>query len=688
MCFIRVRKVQLSVLVLVVVLTMVLSGCDNLNTAESAPPPSETSNQQSESNDIAPIVELNIGDYTTSYEYTADDTNSAWDNNAATITFDGNNAQVSGSGASFTDGTLTIKQAGTYVLSGTLANGQVLIDAKNSDVVRLVLNGLTLHNEIGPAIYAPQSEKVVLILAEGTVNTISDGADYTLSDDANEPYAAIFAQDDLSITGNGTLTVIGNCKHGIRSQDILVITGGEINVTAVGDALRGRDGVVVLNGNIALNAEGDGIQSNNADDDARGYVIINGGTFNIQAKNDGIQAESALTVTGGNLEIITGGGSANAPTRQEDFRGGGGGWGGGQPNANSNTTADDSISMKALKAGKQVIIAGGDIVIDAEDDAVHSNDTLFIMDGNLFIKTGDDGIHADAAVEISGGKIDIPVCYEGIEGLSVTISGGDILVIASDDAINAAGGVDSATPGGGPMGGDRFAVNGDIFIKISGGNLDLYAPCDGIDSNGNIFMEGGTVKISGPSQGMEGAIDLDGTMLITGGELITAGSVLNVSSESTQPTILVSYSQQQVSGSVITMKDANGDILLEYTSAISYTLSGFTSPSFIVGETYTLYIDGEKKVDITLGVGVTSIADDGGAYNGGMGGGRGNWGGGGMPGGQMPSGERGDWNGEMPSGGRMPTDGEMPSGGRPSGAGGMPPDGGEMPSGTRPTRQN
>jgi phage baseplate assembly protein gpV len=195
------------------------------------------------------------------------------------------------------------------------------------------------------------------------------------------------------------------------------------------------------------------------------------------------------------------------------------------------------------------------------------------------------------------------------------------------------------------MGRDSFAANGDIFIRITGGNLDVYAGYDGIDSNGNVFLDGGTVKVSGPSMGMEGAIDLDGALIINGGELITAGSVMNVSQDSEQPTILISYGSQQPAGSVISVKDAEGKTVLEYTSRIGFAMSGFTSPEFKQNEPYTLYIDGEKRTDITVSGAVTSLSDDGGVYNGGRSGGRGGWGGfGGQPGeGQpFPGGQRPD----------------------------------------------
>jgi hypothetical protein len=175
------------------------------------------------------------------------------------------------------------------------------------------------------------------------------------------------------------------------------------------------------------------------------------------------------------------------------------------------------------------------------------------------------------------------------------------MVVSQDDAINAAG-------------------NGNIFVRITGGNIDLYTLADGIDSNGNIFLEGGRVTISGPSQMMQGAIDLDGSFIVSGGELITAGSVITPAQNSTQPVILVSYTRQQASGGVIAVKDSHGNTLLEYTSKTAYTYSGFTSPLFRIGETYSLFINGQKRVDIRLNSTITGISDDGGAYYGGRGG--------------------------------------------------------------------
>ena len=567
---------------------------------------------------------INQDEYTVSYEYDNVDSDNLWGENATVVEFNSNTVRVSGLGATFSNGRLTISQAGTYVLSGTLTNGQILIDVDKNDTVRLVLNGVSLHNEGGPAIFSPKAEKVVLILEKDTVNFVSDGSNYA-NDDKD---AAIYIQNDLSITGEGTLTVAGNHLHGIRAQDYLVITDGVINVTAKGDALRGRDGVAISGGSFNLTAGSDGIYSNNDSDDTKGFISISGGEFIINAQNDGIQAESSLTITGGLFQITTGGGSANAPVRGNGLGGGqGGGFGGGSSTSRSATATE---SMKALKARKLVYITGGDFVIDAYEDGIHCDGDIKITGGAIEIKAGDDGIHADHAVEIYDGTINISYSYEGIEGLTVTIHGGVISIYSTDDGINASNGEGTA-PGGGRPG---ASINQNVLIRITGGVIDIHSQGDGIDSNGHMYIEGGLITVSAPSQVMEGALDSDGDTVVTGGQIITAGSWESVSSKSTQPSILLSYTSQLSAGTLIEIKDSKGNTLLEYTSKVSFSMSGFTSPEFKIGEIYTLYINGAKRIDITLTGLVTSLSDTGGTYsgNGGFGGG--------APGGGAPGGQR------------------------------------------------
>ena len=410
----------------------------------------------------------------------------------------------------FVDGIANITTGGRYSISGE-HEGQILINASRNDEVEIILEGVTLHNPSGQAIFAPRSRSVELILADGTVNNISDSAH---SDNDNN--AAVFVQHDLIISGNGTLNVTGNHHHGIRAQDFLVINSGTINVIAAGDALRGRDGVIVQDGIFNLTAGEDGIQSNNDSNPQYGFITINGGTFDIKAGDDGIQGHSNVTINGGNIRI------------------------------------------------------------SAEDD----------------------GITSDGSVLITGGVIDVTESYEGIEGLNVTITGGDINIFSRDDGINARERGAVTDFRGRPV--MRGPFNPDIFVRISGGIINIRALGDGIDSNNIIFIEGGKIFISAPSMGMEGAIDMDGVFMLTGGELITAGSVLNVSNQSTQPILYVGFNQQLPAGTSIEIRDDKEKILLSYTSLIAFRISVFTSPEFNVGETYSLYVNDQKAADVTL----------------------------------------------------------------------------------------
>jgi hypothetical protein len=651
------------------------------------------------------------------YAYAEEDMDDTWDERTATsIALTGDGAAVTGEGARFTGNILTIDAAGTYVLSGELTDGQIRVDAGKEDLVRLVLNGVSVSNAAGAPLYAKKAAKTVLILADGTENLISDGTDYVFASGEDEPDAAIFADDSLTVNGSGALTVVGNCKDAVRAKDMLVVTGGDITVRVVSDGLQGRDGVAIREGNITAEAGNDGIKSSNDEDAEKGFVILDGGAYTLKTGHDGVQAETSLDINGGSFDVNAGGGAANAPTQQENFRGGGRRTA--PPTAENTEIAEgaestteaeeatevtESDSMKAFKAALSLTVRGGSFRIDAEDDAFHANADLTIMGGDFSVQTGDDAFHADGALRIDGGDFNIARCYEGLEGATVDIYGGDIRIAASDDAINAAGGSD-ASDGFGPMGGDRFNADRGYYVRIAGGAIDATASFDGIDANGDIYLEGGVVCISAQSRGADGAVDLDGSLIITGGKLITAGSVAAPSSESTQASLLVSHAVAHEKGGVITLKDDAGNTLLEYTSQISYTASAFSSPDLEVGKTYALFIDGEKLADIPLADTATAIADDGGAYaTGGWGGGRGEgFPGGGAPpaeatrpeggnttrpeggnpmfseGGTPPEGGARPERGNPPEGGVWPERGSPPEGGTPpTGDGRVPPDGGE-----------
>lgn len=541
-------------------------------------------------------------------EFSARDLDVGYEDSTAThITLEGNSIRVSGQGAAASGSTLTISKGGVYVVAGTLENGQILISAGEADKIQLVLNGVSLHCETSAPIYIKKADKVFVTLAENTVNTVSDGSQYTLSEEDSTVDGALFSKADLTVNGSGSLNVTAAYKHGIVSKDDLVITGGTIAVTANGQGLSGKDCVKIADGVFVLNTQTDGIQSSNEDDAQKGYVYIRDGTFTINAQTDGIQAAASLRIDGGKFTIKTGGGSANASTDAKgDSRPGWGSWG------KATDSATDTASAKGLKAGGELTLSGGVFSIDSSDDSLHSNANVSIQGGELLLRSGDDGIHADASTTISGGKITITKSYEGIEGANVTIRGGTVLLTASDDGINAAGGSDGSSVNGRP-GQNNMDKDSEYYIRISGGSLTVNASGDGLDANGSLFVEGGTTYINGPTSSGNGALDYDGTATITGGILVAVGSTgmaQGGSESSSQCSLLYNFSSNLSAGTALTLKDADGTAIVSFTPEKTYQSVLISASGMNKGETYTLTA-GSQSVEVTL----NAIATSGGSQS-------------------------------------------------------------------------
>lgn len=605
-------------------LMMLLPGCSASQSGEDATQSEEPSQTQSGVTTVASETAVE-------YEYTAEDLEEDWDAaTAATIAFNGASADVSGSGAVVSGGTVTISASGTYVLSGTLNDGQVMVNAGENDVVRLILNGASITNKTGAAIYAAQSEKLIITLAEGTQNTAVDGGEnfeYTVSAD-EEPDAAIFSKDDLTINGSGTLSVEAGFENGIGSKDNLVVVNGTLNINAVNHGLRGRDMVAILDGQISVNAGNDGIQSNNDEDASKGWILLEGGVYTIVAEHDGIQAETALLISGGTYDITAGGGEENAASvtyGEEQF--------GPQferdaattdmatEMATDETTDAVSDSYKGIKTGTDLTITGGTFTLDCADDTLHANADLQISGGTFTLSSGDDGIHAEEALTISGGSIDITASYEGIEGMTVSIGGGTINIVSSDDGINSAGGSDSSLSGG-RFGMDTFSSSEDCHIVISDGQISLSAGGDGVDSNGDITVSGGTIISLIDSTADNGAFDCDqGAFTVSGGTLIYGGSgVGNTPGEDSSQSYVYTDAGISAGAEVTVVKD--GVTFASFTPALDCQSLAVSAPDIQSGESYEIYAGGSLVATVTAGSGGGSSMG-GGNMGGGMGGGRG-----------------------------------------------------------------
>ncbi|MGX6969848.1 carbohydrate-binding domain-containing protein [Vagococcus bubulae] len=508
--------------------------------------------------------------------YSESDLDDSYDESSATSIALSDNVKISGEGASTDGKVVTITKGGTYIIEGELSNGQLIVNVDKTEKVHLVLNNTTIKNDNGPAILVEQTDKAIITLAKDSKNTVSDGNDYNLSEGETEPDAAIFSKDDLTINGEGSLNVEANYSNGIRSKDDLTLISGNYTINAKNNALKGKDSVSIKDGTYHLTTkEGDGIQANNSTEEDKGFIVIDNGDFTIDSGRDGIQAETALSIQQATFTIKTGGGYN---TKQ----------------------FDTNESYKGLKASKITLLSGS-YTLDTLDDAIHSNDSLTIKNGDYTLDTGDDGIHADNSLTIDNGNITINHSYEGIESSVIKLNGGNLLITASDDGINAGG--SSEDDGTGQFGADSFGKGGtppgqaddSKSLEITGGTITVNASGDGLDSNGSITMSGGTVLVYGPTDGGNGALDYDGTFNLTGGTLITTGTsdmAMNVSDDSTQASVGIYFNTTQSANTLYSLTNNEGKSLVTFKSKKEFQHLLISSPDLTNSETYTLLTGG------------------------------------------------------------------------------------------------
>ncbi|MBQ3161281.1 MAG: carbohydrate-binding domain-containing protein [Oscillospiraceae bacterium] len=513
-----------------------------------------------------------------------------------------------------------ITSGGSYTFSGTKKDVMITVDAKNADV-NIILDGVTINNSNGPAIYVRKADKVTITLADGTVNTLSDGSSYSLTDGDTTLDAVIFSKADLTINGSGILNLTGNYKHGVVSKDDLVISSGTFNITSADVGLNGKDCVKINDGDITINAGSDAIRSDNDEDTSKGYIYIYGGKTDITAANDGIQAETVINIENTNLSIVSGGGSGKSLTSSEE-------------------------SYKGLKAGSDIYISGGVFDINSQDDCIHSNGTITVSGGSYMLSSGDDGVHADTDLAISGGSTSLTITksYEGVEATNIIISDGDISITASDDGINAAGGNDSSSMDNGRFGRGGFSSSTGTIV-ISGGDIYIKASGDGIDSNGTLDITGGNIVVSGPTKGDTSILDYDTIGKISGGTFIgTGSSSMAQCFNSAEQGVIAVNTNNHGEGTVITLTDASGNVILTRTADQSFNYVILSSPDIAEGGTYTL----------TVGSETTEIVMDGTIYGSGGDFGMGGFGMGGFGGGigDMPGGGNPDFGGNRGGGNR------------------------------------
>ncbi len=609
-------KKYISLLLCAVLLLSLLAGCDDGNVDTPfgnngqtgvTENPKDDSGEQTDSTESTKGEAADADFSQTDAEmFTDRDKRTTYDeSNAVQIKLNGSSATASSNSVKINGSTVQITEEATYIISGTLDDGMLVVNAPDTAKLQLVFKGVNITSSDCAALYILEADKVFITLADGTQNSLTNGGSFTPIDGENID-AALYSKQDLTINGTGNLIVTSPAGHGIASKDDLVITGGNLQISAASHALDANDSVRFTNAVLTANAGKDGIHCENNDDNSRGFVYVSGGSMDIEAEGDGISAGYYLHITGGTFDILAGGGYENGAQHSSGgwggFPGGGGYGGGGRPRSGSDndTTEDDSSSMKGIKSVSSMQLDGGTFTIDSADDSLHSDADLTVGGGTYQIASGDDAIHAEEKLTVKEGTIRISTCYEGLEALHIAVTGGDINLTATDDGLNAAGGTDSSGTGGrdnmfGGGGHGFMSGNSDGSIVVSGGKLYINSSGDGMDANGTLEITGGHTTIVGPTSGDTATLDYDVSGTITGGTFVGTGSSMMAQtfSDSTQGVVAVSVGSQ-AAGTQITLTDKNGKVVISHAPELSFQVVILSSPDIVSGETYTITVGSQS----------------------------------------------------------------------------------------------
>ena len=612
-------------------------------------------------------VEWNEKNNTVTITTPQDDEDESWKNNTGTVDLD--NVEVTGDGISVSDNIITISKGGDFEVTGTLDDGQIVIDTEEK--VKLRLSGMSLTNKNGSAVYVKNADKAYITLTEMSDNTLTDGENYT-SGDENEK-GCITSRDNLEIKGSGSLTLNGNYNHGIFSSNSIEIGNGNITVKAKNDGIHANDTLAISGGTVNVTAEGDGLQAEEILDISDGEVnVTTTGEVKASTSNDfGGRGEmkDSLQMTDEEIQSMREQMNNNQFTQTEE------------------SDDSDDTSSKGIKADVMLDISGGEVTVNSTDHAIHCTSDINITGGTLNLSSeSKKGISCHGDVTIDDGDITITKSTEGIESKKIlTINGGNIDITASDDGFNSGGtganqnggfgggtnmqggqqggrgqigrrnsngqGGNKMTPpdmpsnqNGGQMippemsngqdgnqmtppemssdqnGGQMTPPNmqqvdgneqdSEHHIQINGGNIKIVADADGIDSNGSLFINGGTVTVDAQATGAESAFDTDGAFIVNGGTIIgVSGSGMDESPNSySAQNVILAYTTSQISaGDEVKITDSNGKTIAEYTAVKGGSKIVYSSDKLKTGETYTVYASGEEIGSAEIESSITKI---------------------------------------------------------------------------------
>ena len=444
-------------------------------------------------------------------------------------------------GVSVENGTITITSGGTYRLSGEYS-GQVKIEAAKTDTVRLVLDNAKITNSTGAAINVVSAAEAIIYTAAGTTNTVADEANYTATGD-DDPDAAIYSTANLTLTGEGSLSVEGAYEEGIHTTGGLVIASGTLEVNAANTGIKGKDYVVITGGIVNVTAAQDGIKSTNTDDESLGFTRLSAGSVTVSAGDDGLKAPHTLEISGGTLNI--------------------------------------EKSNEGIEA-QYINILDGDVTVNSTDDGINASLKDSSSDTSSDTTSGTATTGQQTQQNQNGQVQQAPAGGGAAPGGSQDSTGQNQNMPQPP--------TDGAMPGGG---GGTFEVV-DAAINISGGTVTVNAEGDGIDSNGTATFSGGTVTVNGPAAGGNNALDSNGDLLLNGGT-VTAGSTADMfeapSSASTSGYLKITDSSALTQGSTVQVTDSSGTVVANYTITTSgVQLVLVSNKNIVKGQSYTVSV--------------------------------------------------------------------------------------------------
>lgn len=502
------------------------------------------------------------------------------------ITLNGDSISFQGEGVTVSNSTVTITQAGTYVVSGNLNNGQIIVDAADTDDVRIVLENVNIHSETSAAIYVRNADKLIVTLPSGTTSTLSGGSTYENIDENNID-GVIFSKDDLTINGEGTLNINANYKHGIVSKNDLNIVGGTFNINSVSQALSGKDAVKIYDGVFNIESQGKGIKSENLDEPEKGNIYVAGGEFNLNTVDDALHTSGSIVIDGGNFTI---------------------------------KTEDDG-----MHADKDLVINGGNINITESYEGLEGYKVV-INGGDVNIVASDDGINAanpdnTNTVEVTQETTSNTTTTEATQNTTNNMNTAPVPPTDTNAAPVPPTNANGMMPGkmGRPNTDNGMINDPNAYIKITGGNITVNASGDGVDSNGSLLVTGGKLFVSGSSNRGDGALDYNGGAKIEGGTVVAVGGAgMNQSfgSESTQYSISYTVNAQGVENNAVKLIDDSGNVVVSWDNPPKgYSAVVISSPDLKQNGNYKLQT-GSDAVELIL----QNIVTTNGAQGMGMGG--------------------------------------------------------------------